>query len=618
MKHKIFITPKIVRADGSIDVLPRQQNMITDYGLKKIRDGTPLELALSYFHIGTGSTDHKRQSGDNTLSCSISTLTSSVPFFVAADASNKRAIQFNDNTHCRIDTFVSDTEVLINEERTYTDVDAIIWNTELVSLDTHLMTSGTNYGTHMEDYGTVYDYINNGVDDTWIVINSFRTKRFNFVDAGAVITEVGWGSTSSTSELYGRLVLESPIAMNAAEMLLLKIETVRVVPAGFVSSDPIFGVPARIEHVFDNYGMMLSAPAIDYANNSYYYYAAPQFAPKDEFSIRIISPDAGTVVREGNFSSKLSKPYVVKFPTFSYSGVVMDEVTSVFFTNDTYDNNFRFGYVYDQGVVPELREDQLLQFTPESLVDRDFPAYPGTSLPSLPSHTPHDFSSYAGEEFEMLVNVLGVYEEFDESSEDVYAITKVGDNLVIITEQNIVYHLLLTDNSLTEVKTLSELPNDVCGLAWDGTNYYVAVYGNGVYRYDSDWTNPYQIITASSDNARRNLCYDPVADKLYILDYYYDRLREIDRVGETVSSILYDLSLTNDPYNFHIYGTTLVYIDIGGTLRAWNMTTNSSLWADSNLPGTSYGMYIDHANGHVYTIDDGKVYQTLMLPHTSS
>lgn len=568
---RINITPTIVRADGSKRELPTRQNMLTDYAITYLRDKIScIEYGLGYFKLGDSNEQNYRDGVANTISCSISTVTSSVPFFTVADVG--RVIQFSDNTKYRIQSFISDTSVTIDGQKEITAATVRIWETDIVKLKNYVRQSDTTYGGWGEGFGTTYEYHNGGVDNTFMVKKSFRVRRFDYVTAGAVIREIGWSnSISTTNYLWGRLVLPDPIVMNTAEMLLLKIEIEEWLPAGEISADPWFGLPARIVRDFGSYYCKNSGFITD-TNGSSHGDPCPAFLPCDDYYVNMLY-DGGYHARyDKTPATMLSKPYINRWDKLSFLGSVADPIIG--FGLGSSGTNQTTWYYTDLNNLPQLRSDQLIEVTPECRYDQRLPPYPGFS--------------------ETVPNASGISDVTAFNSDTKMTSVIPSLNGQYISDAGITMRCLTLD-SRDQTKLVC-IGNDIkpyqCDL--DGTNmvklhdtalHVAQLYSAPIY-VAGTWYVVYNNLLRKYDSSWNYLSYKTLPDSVYGITYNY--------VDGCIYFVGYS-SLTSEytQRNFYKYDPATDVISTAGTWTGTRIKQYRSVVLTSNpniiLVGGSVG-----------------------------
>ena len=385
--YGVIVTPTLVRKDGTVVDLPPQHNMITDFGIATLMEGGlySAPAMLTNIFVGTDATPNFRSTGIGVLSCTISTLTASEPTFLAADATNKRTIQLDDNTIAYITAFTNDAEVTINIEANFTGKSARIWNTEIIKLYGYAKTgatiSGASYGN---EFGTNTTTIYKGVDSSLLRVTTWNTKRFDYVDVGGVVREIGWSfTTSTTSNLCGRLVLDTPITVQEAEMLFIKIEIQQHVPIGPITADPIFGLPCNIMIPMSREGTSRHPFGYGFAPNGSSLNAntAPVLSIPNTILRFMVAHSGGTVLRERSVSKQF-KPYKVICESASIINTSLTSISMYGFNHGcvtTDKEAYAYRFVIDPTVRPNLTTTQLLRITPVIYVNRYFPPFPGTT-----------------------------------------------------------------------------------------------------------------------------------------------------------------------------------------------------------------------------------------------
>lgn len=390
-KTEALVTITVVRKDGTVVEYPTLKNMITDQGLSLITTGNLNQYSLlEYFYIGSDGSPNYRVTGDNVLSCTASTVTSTEATFTSLDATNKRPIQFADNSVARITTYISPTQVQIDQEFSLSGISGRIWETDIVKLKaytSHNNTIGAN--TYGVEYGYDYEFEYCGIDQSRLKWICWKTRRFDFVSSGTTIREVGWSNVSnSTSGLCGRLALDEAVVVQEAEMVFVKIALVQYLPVGPVSADPVFGLPAVIRHI--------TQPGYDVA--------APYMNGLRTLDLPVVRADTGSIyiriVYSGGTSDKIvydgtttTKPYTVQYGTAQWIDINMPNIAGYYFTVGNYAGN-AFGYEFEL-VRPSVTTTQLLRISPKISVDRDYPDFPG-STPQLPTIVPSSYNLIDG------------------------------------------------------------------------------------------------------------------------------------------------------------------------------------------------------------------------------
>lgn len=592
MKFSVFVTPTIQRADGSLVEYPRQKNMITDQGLSKLFGGTSYQTVLDYFHIGISDEANYRDTVADTLSCSISTLTAAVPTFVQADADNKRVIQFADNTKARIVTFNSDTEVLIDQEYTFSNVSGRIWDVECIKLKDHLKVSNT-YTSPVagDDYGTSYTFEYGGVDNSYYRSLDWKTRRFDFIDTGAVIREIGWSdSSSSTTALCGRLVLDSPIIVSEAEMLFVKIELECLIQAGMISSDPIFGQEASI-HIpleWNGYAMQFNA------DNG----QSPFIRGVSTF-VCGVTHDNGTTYKSGGVSVSTTKPYKKTFAQLTWLDLDMPNITQYGMSGTA--DKMAQQFVLDQNNLPSVSTTQLLRLTPSIEVERELPAFPGTTLPVPPIY-PNEPDTWDGS-----VPCLGGMSRIASNySSYWFGAAYHSDGLYYITDRNGAYadlyyaQIRVYDAATLTLSTSIQLGKyyDPREIAVDDNYIYVekgTSYVNAAYQFDIlvyNRSTGASVGTIESDGIG-NTSIVNIGGQVYRIQT--DGTTEI-LDGATVSAST--LQLPYDSYRIaHMFADYIVLV-ASNNVYGIDRTTGDVVWK-TRLPASTIGGRFDFDNDRI-------------------
>ena len=396
--QQILITPKVVAADGTVRYYPQQANMITDKGMTALADGSnTLYNIFSSMFIGTDGTPNYRQSATEALSCTISTVTSSSDFFTAADATNKRLIHFSDNVHAYITSYLGPTSVIISKELNFTGLTGRIYNTETEKLVSYLA-SGVNIATQFgDDYGYTSKLKYRGKDKSTLEFRNWKTFRFDFIDTGATIREVGWSTSSSTtSSLAGRLVLNIPIVTNEAEMLFLTVETRNEVPYGAVTADPIFGTPAFLNSIVYLTNVSATTPN---NNNFTTVVGTPYCLPKNTLNLLLFYDNgATTLTLSSTNTSRTTKPYRtintgIQILNSNILNIVGYGLT---YSTDTnlYESKCPTIFKFNDDQTKNITDTQIFQLSCTSTIERTLQPFDG-STPVDDTIDP-DFGNYDG------------------------------------------------------------------------------------------------------------------------------------------------------------------------------------------------------------------------------
>ena len=600
MNCSIEVTPRVLKPDGTIVVHPTEKNLILDRALYMlIQNRRSMSRQLTYFYIGSGDAPNFRQSVIGDLSCSISTLNSTLPFFTQADADGHRVIQFNDNSKCRIETYVSSTEVLIDEERNFVDGDAIIWDVDRVAMDSYTFRSGTKYGIHRTDFGNEYELVNGVIDETYIKRRSYTTRRFDFPTAGTLIKEIGWSYDSdSTNYLGGRLVLDTPLVINAAEMLLLTIAVVSRIPVGPVSADPFFGKPAIVSARLTD-GVMECVDYISSYNTALGTYPTPFLSPHNtEFHLSLSGSPA--IVKADASDTKSILPYSKKWD-LSFSGLVSANINSI--SVGSHYTAYNYTWRFATADRPTLAADQLFRLHPEVTIDRTLPLYPGLTPVVDPPSIPVNGAAYVGEEWPLFS-----IPSFRWGADNCRALCLTADKIYIGRTNDDIYEF--DRDGKNEVRVASGMRGNVESIVHDGTYFYIHHGSDDIYKYDSDW-NDLGLFATIPESTVGSLYIR--GTKMYVIDSTSDIVREIDLATGVVSGVIHDFTTTEmkgSAKGLVVFDDTIIIHDAyGGSypseldyIEAYDRVTGVRKWSFQSPQEYVTRMVWDPVDGAFWTM----------------
>ena len=219
----ITVIPKILKTDGSIEVLEAQHNLILDSGLEALVD-THVCTCFEWAAVGDSNTATERESGVGvTVAQSGITITASGGSpFTGDDAG--RVLKFGTSGNVvRIETYVSGTQVEVIAADTGTE-DAgqafTIYNVEQTTLGNRLASTDTYRNTGNAENGSSNDL----TSGDYRIIRNWRTFAFDAETGSVTYTEAGWSwDDPATTSLFGRIVFDTPVDLDTGESLLLNV-----------------------------------------------------------------------------------------------------------------------------------------------------------------------------------------------------------------------------------------------------------------------------------------------------------------------------------------------------------------------------------------------------------
>ena len=400
VSYGVKVTPTVRKMDGTLVQYTTQHNMITDTGMSNLLGGDKITNLFSYFFIGTGGTPNYRETATNVLSCTGTTLTSSVSTFLVEDDTYNRTIQFSDDSYAHILTRISDTEVTIDRELNFTGLTGRIYNTEINKLESYLAYSNTRGSNAISavDYGTTHEYVFGGTDKTFYQRKYFDTFQFNFIDTGATIREVGWSrNSSSTSSLCGRLVLDVPVITEPRELLFLKMEVYSSYPIGRISKDPIFGLPAFITAAsWQNSNSVKDMYIVDNTVGPMLEYCSSSFG-----MIFIVNKGIGSAVairKRASSNTTYGKPYKRVYSKITFLNNDIQNICGYGVGNGSASSDslgyFTTRYWFDYEDIFSITPTQLLNITPVVRIERSLTPWNGYQ--AAPSEPDNHMDTYDG------------------------------------------------------------------------------------------------------------------------------------------------------------------------------------------------------------------------------
>lgn len=202
-----------------------QTNMITDQGLQQIAD-MPMNVLGQYFHWGDGTTPNGRNSGAVTVSVTGTNAVASGTLFESADTNGfGREIVFSGGAVARITGYTSDTAVTLNKALTVTDETVDIYRVEQVSLENELAVTN-EYSTPNSGCGNITTVLTTDGDIDWGYANWWRTGVCPSSLEGETISEIGISYDGAPTNLFARLVLDTPVVIPADEGYLVDKATI--------------------------------------------------------------------------------------------------------------------------------------------------------------------------------------------------------------------------------------------------------------------------------------------------------------------------------------------------------------------------------------------------------